>query len=75
MKMSENNPQAEVDPPIIVQGGGSIEMNVPPRFRERGSGVRGKQFKDDAGTLSRIQINENEPIILNPSDKITIYYK
>ena len=77
MQDPEEDPQAHVaasDPPIIIQGGGSVQITVPPKFKEHGTTVKGKDFKDDTGDLASIQINEDTPITLNKTDKITIYY-
>lgn len=68
-------PAAESDPPIIIQGGSSIQITVPPKFKEHGNSTNGKDFKDDTGTLASIQINEDTPITLNKTDRITIYYE
>lgn len=65
----------ESDPPIIIQGGGSVQITVPPKFKEHGSSPNGKHFRDDTGSLASIQINEDAPITLNRDDKITIYYE
>jgi hypothetical protein len=72
MKMSEENPQpaAAVDPPIIVQGGGSVEVDVPAGF----TGGTGKKFKNANVNLVSIQINEDAPIPLSAGDKISITY-
>ena len=78
MNMQENEQQAapaESDPPILIQGGGSISITVPPRFREHGNSDKGKDFKDDTGNLYTLQINEDTPITLNRTDTITIRYK
>lgn len=73
--MQDNQPQgAESDPPIII-GGSSVSITVPPKFKERGSSPKGKDFKNDTGILATLQINEDTPIELNPTDTITIYYK
>jgi len=73
--MSEENPQpaaAEVDPPIIVQGGGSVDIDVPAGFNAPSGG---KKFKNDKANLDTLQINTDTPIKLNKGDKITITYK
>ena len=75
MSSDDDNQLTEIDPPIIVQGGGSIEITVPPKFRERGSSPKGKHFKDDIVELVSVQINTNTPIALNAGDTITIIYK
>ena len=75
--MQENEQQAAAtsDPPIIIQGGGSVSITVPPKFKEKGTSAKGKDFKDDTGDLATLQINEDTPITLNRTDKITITYK
>jgi hypothetical protein len=80
--MSDPNPLAEGDPPIIVQGGGSVNIIVPPNFSEQtisaylkaGSG-HGKDFKNGNVHLVSLQIDENTPIPLNRDSKITITYE
>ena len=77
--MSNNNDNetdlTEIDPPIIVQGGGSIEITVPPKFKERGTSAKGKHYKGDTINLVSVQINTNTPIALNTGDTITIIYE
>ena len=68
-------PDADTEPPIIVQGGGSIDMNVPPRFRDHGTGSHGKKFKDAAGTLESVVIDDTTTIKLKPDSRIEIRYK
>lgn len=70
--MSENNPQTDVDPPIIVQGGGSVDIDVPAGFT---APTGSKKFKNDKVNLVSLQINEDTPITLNKGDKIRITYK
>jgi hypothetical protein len=73
MNMSDNDPQAAAsDPPILIQGGGSIDIDVPAGFTEQGGT---KRFKNDKVNLVSLQINEDTPITLNKDDKITITYK
>lgn len=75
MSTDNDTELADIDPPIIVQGGGSIEITVPPKFKERGSSAKGKHFKDDTVELVSVQINTNTPIALNAGDTVTIIYK
>ncbi len=71
--MSENQPlTAPSDPPIIVQGGGSVDVEVPDGFNQQGSG---KNFKNDKVNLVSLQIDEQTPIPLNKNARITILYK
>lgn len=80
--MSDNDPndtqQATAsDPPIIIQGGSSVEVDVPDTFTailSSGSG-NSKKFKNGNVHLESVQINTNTPITLNKGDKITITYK
>jgi hypothetical protein len=73
MNMSDNDPQtAASDPPILIQGGGSIEIDVPASFQEQGGA---KRFKNEQVNLVSLQINEDTPIQLNKGDKISITYK
>jgi hypothetical protein len=72
-----NNPQAESDPPIIIQGGNSVEIDVPDSFTATLDSApgNGKKFKNGNVHLDSLQINEDTPIQLNKGDKITITYK
>jgi hypothetical protein len=70
--MSDSNVQAAIDPPIIVQGGGSVEVDVPDGFNAPSNG---RKFKNDKVNLVSLQINEDTPITLNKDDTITITYK
>lgn len=81
--MSDPKPLAEEgDRPIIVQGGGSVNIIVPPnctdqaasRKHQAGDG-NGKDFKNGNVNLVSLQIDENTPIPLNRNSKITIIYK
>ncbi|HEX8633206.1 MAG TPA: hypothetical protein VF703_03540 [Pyrinomonadaceae bacterium] len=66
-------PPSEGDPPIIIQGGGSVNITVPANFNaQTGSG---RDFKNDHVNLISLQIDENTPIPLNKDSKITITYK
>jgi|GEM_PF-2561885 len=72
----------EGDRPIIIQGGGSVEITVPPNFTDQaGSGYQQadsgneKKFKNANVNLVSLQIDENTPIPLNRNSKITIIYK
>lgn len=65
----------EADPPIVIQGGGSIDMDVPPRFKEKSTGPKGKKFKDDLGTLDSVVIDDAVTIKLKPTSKIVINYR
>ena len=72
--MSNPNPPApEGDPPIIIQGGSSVNIIVPASFNAQ-TGT-GKDFKNDQVNLVSLQIDENTPIPLNKNSKITITYK
>ena len=74
--MSNPDPQAtEGDPPIIVQGGGSVNIIVPSTFNEQAATEKEKDFKNDNVSLLSLQIDGNTPIPLNKNSKITINYK
>jgi len=74
--MSDNDPQAaEADRPIIVQGGGSVVLDLPPKFKERSSGPNGKKFKSDTNNLASIQIDGGKPISLNKNSEIIINFE
>jgi hypothetical protein len=64
----------EADPPIIIQGGGSIDLDVPSKFKEKSSGPNGKKFKNDLGNLESIVIDDAVTIKLKPTSKIVINY-
>ncbi len=66
---------AESDRPIIVQGGGSVELDVPPKFKEKSSGSHGKKFKSDTNNLASLQIDNGKPITLNKNSKIVINFE
>ncbi|HYG08971.1 MAG TPA: hypothetical protein VD835_03250 [Pyrinomonadaceae bacterium] len=72
--MSNQNPLAsEGDPPIIVQGGSSVNIVVPPNFNQQTGDS--KDFKNDNVNLISLQIDGGTPIPLNKNAKITITYK
>jgi hypothetical protein len=80
--MSDNDPNntqaaAASDPPIIIQGGNSVEVDVPDGFTAELSSTsgNGKKFKNGNVHLYSLQINTNTPIQLNKGDRITITYK
>ncbi|HEX8423546.1 MAG TPA: hypothetical protein VF634_09045, partial [Pyrinomonadaceae bacterium] len=73
MQDTEQQAATTSDPPIIIQGGGSVEVDVPAGFNAQLGG--GKKFKNDNVNLVSIQIDENTPITLNKNSKITITYK
>lgn len=73
--MSYQQPQAEGDPPIIIQGSSSVDITVPPNFTEQPSEEKQKNFKKDNVHLVSLQIDENTPIALNKNSKITIIYR
>ena len=81
--MSDPKPLAEEgDRPIIVQGGGSVSIIVPPNFTEQAAsgyqqagGGNEKDFKNGNVNLVSLQIDEDTPIPLNRNSKITIIYK
>lgn len=73
--MSDNEPQAaESDPPIIVQGGGSVDLDLPPKFKEKNHGPKGKKFKNDTGNLASIEI-DGQSYSLTPTSRIVINFK
>ena len=70
--MSNGNP-GEV--PIIVQGGNSVEVDVPGKFKENGPGGNGgKKFKNSEHHLISLTIDGGTPIALQPTSKIEIKY-
>jgi hypothetical protein len=74
--MSEQIPLGEEgDRPIIIQGGGSVNVIVPPNFSEQGGNLHGKDFKNGNVNLISLQIDQDTPITLNKNAKITITYK
>ena len=74
--MSDNDPQAaEADRPIIVSGGGSVDLDLPSKFKERSSGPEGKKFKSDTNNLASVQIDGGKPIRLNRNSRIVINFE
>lgn len=82
--MSDPNPlAAEGDPPIIIEGTNSVAITVPSNFSAETSGTsyqgatsdREKKFKNNNVHLISLQIDGNEPILLNKNSTITINYK
>lgn len=81
--MSDPTPLGEEgDRPIIIQGGGSVDIFFSPNFKEEpsdssgyeqaGSTPKDKKFKNLAVNLVEVQIDDGEPIALNKNSKITI---
>jgi hypothetical protein len=76
MNMSVQNPLVvEGDPPIIIQGGGSVSIVVPPNFTEQAARGNGKDFKNGNVNLISLQIDGGPAIPLTRDSKITITYK
>lgn len=74
--MSDQNPLVvEGDPPIIIQGGGSVSINVPENFTEQAARGNGKDFKNGNVNLISLQIDEGPVIDLDRDSKITITYR
>lgn len=63
------------DPPIIVQGGGSVHMDMPHGFKEQEANASHKKYKHDAGDLVELVIDNGTPIPLNKNSRIEIRYK
>jgi hypothetical protein len=63
------------DPPIVVQGGGSIDLDVPEKFKEKGSEKKGGKFKGETQNLVSVVIDGGEPIPVNTTSRIEIHYK
>jgi hypothetical protein len=64
-----------IDPPIVVQGGGSIDVDIPEKFKEKGSGKKGGKYKGDTQNLVSVVIDGGTPIAVNANSKIEINYK
>ena len=79
--MSDNDPNntqaAASDPPIVIQGGNSVEVDVPDTFTPSANAGSGnsKKYKNGNVHLESLQINSDTPITLNKGDTITITYK
>lgn len=74
--MSDNEPQAaEADPPIIIQGGGSVDLDLPVQYKEKSKDSKYKKYKSDTGNLASIQIDGGKPISLNKKSKIIINFE
>jgi hypothetical protein len=63
------------DPPIIVQGGGSVHMDMPHGFKDNGADADHKKYKHDTGDLAELVIDNGTPIPLNKNSRIEIRYK
>ncbi len=62
------------DPPIIVQGGNSVDVNVPDKFKEKGPGSRGgKKYRVDDRDLDYLTI-DGKRYDLNATSVVEIYY-
>ncbi|MDQ1557369.1 MAG: hypothetical protein QOD32_429 [Pyrinomonadaceae bacterium] len=80
--MSDPTPLGEEgDRPIIIQGGGSVDISLSPNFKEEpgdskyeqaGVESKDKKFKNLAVNLVEVQIDDGEPITLKKNSKITI---
>jgi hypothetical protein len=74
--MSDPNQRPpEGDPPIIIQGGGSVNIIVPAGFSEQTGSGNGKDFKNGNVSLVSLQIDSDTPITLNKNSTITIVYR
>lgn len=76
-KGAEPSPTAGADPPIIVDGGGSIAVDLPPKFKDEGSTPNGgKKYKHDLGNLTNMVITSPDNYTVNPtSGDITVKLK
>lgn len=73
--MSDNNPQAaEADPPIIVSGGGSVNLDLPTQYKEKGKDSKYTKYKSETGNLASIEI-DGKSYPLTPTSKIVIRFK
>jgi len=72
--MSDSNPLVDNDRPIIVQGGGSVNLDLPPQFKENGNDPNGRKFRSEKN-LATIQIDGGKPIPLNENSEIIIRFK
>ncbi|MDT7541229.1 MAG: hypothetical protein QOE33_1133 [Acidobacteriota bacterium] len=76
-KDGKPSPTAGADPPIIVDGGGSIAVDMPSKFKDKGVlPGGGKKFKNDLGDLSSMEITGAGSCTVDPaSGKITVTLK
>jgi hypothetical protein len=76
-KGTHPSPTAGADPPIIVDGGGSIVVDMPPKFKDKGSAPSGgKKFKHDLGDLASMEITGAGSCTVDPaSGKISVTLK
>jgi len=72
--MSDANPLDENDRPIVVQGGGSVNLKFSHKFKDEGNDKEYKKYKSDSN-LATIQIDGGEPIKLNENSRIIIRFK
>ncbi|HVG30862.1 MAG TPA: hypothetical protein VM864_14225 [Pyrinomonadaceae bacterium] len=67
-----DNEETLDEPPIIIQGGGSVLLNIPTKFKEKGTNKGGGKYKNEVQDLISIQIDNNEPILLDVDATIVI---
>lgn len=73
--MSADDLQAmAIDPPIIVSGGGSVELDLPIQYKEKSKDSKYKKYKSDTGNLASIEI-DGKSYPLTPTSKIVINFK
>lgn len=69
--MSNGTTPGEV--PIIIQGGNSVDVDVPDKFKEKGSTKKGGKFRADDRDLIRLIIDGKESP-LNADSRVEIWY-
>jgi hypothetical protein len=68
---AKQSPSADADGadlPIIVQGGGSIDVDMPVKFNANGTGpLGGKKFKNGLGDLTSMEVTNAGACTVDPA--------
>jgi hypothetical protein len=68
-----SNGSAPADPPIIVQGGNSVDVDVPDKFKEHGTDKKGGKYRVEDRDLVSLTIDGKE-YPLNATSRVEIRY-
>jgi len=72
--MSNGGTEPGAERPIIVQGGNSVDIDVPEKFKENGSGKKGGKFRNADQHLISLTIDGGQAIPLRADSRIEISY-
>ncbi|MGI9108318.1 MAG: hypothetical protein ACR2G4_18985 [Pyrinomonadaceae bacterium] len=61
------------DPPIVIQGGGSVSLKFPHKFKDEGEDKEYKKYKSESN-LAAIEI-DGKPVTFTEKSKIVIRFK